>query len=296
MTYTGVARLVVLAAGIGLLGACEEGKKFSPFKGNGQKPAASAKASAEPTIVEREVEAPDVFQAQEDGLWDGRPSLGGIWVAHPDADDPERVVIRNLDNGRFVVGALFRRERDNPGPRLQVSSDAAAELGMLAGSPTQLSVVALIRETVEIMPEVETPVDPTTDTIDEATLDPVASIAAAAIDAAEAGGVKPEPRPEGGATTAAAATPAPAPAPAPPTGGLTKPYIQIGIFSVKANADQTADLLRNSGVVPTVKTFESNGKTYWRVIVGPVGTSADRSELIKKVKGLGFADAYPVSN
>ena len=37
------------------------------------------------------VEAPDVFQVAEAGLWDGRPSLGGIWVAHPDVTQPERV-------------------------------------------------------------------------------------------------------------------------------------------------------------------------------------------------------------
>ena len=45
--------------------------------------------------------------------------------------EPERVIIRNQQNGQFVIGALFRRERETPGPRLQVSSDAAAALEML---------------------------------------------------------------------------------------------------------------------------------------------------------------------
>ncbi len=83
---------------------------------------------------------PEVFQVSDKGLWDGRPSLGGVWVAHPDVAEPERVIIRNAENDKFVIGALFKRERENPGPRFQVSSDAAAALGMLAGAPSELNV------------------------------------------------------------------------------------------------------------------------------------------------------------
>lgn len=98
------------------------------------------------TLVERDVEAPDVFQVTDQGLWDGRPSLGGVWVAHASVKAPERVVIRNLATGKFVTGALFRREFDNPGPKIQVSSDAAEALGLLAGQPAKLAVVAVRRE------------------------------------------------------------------------------------------------------------------------------------------------------
>jgi len=90
-----------------------------------------------------DTEAPEVFSVAEPALWDGRPTFGGIWVAHPEVTEPERVIIRNNTNGRSVSGALFRRERDNPGPRIQVSADAAAELGLVAGSPVELEVVAL---------------------------------------------------------------------------------------------------------------------------------------------------------
>ncbi|WGH80401.1 SPOR domain-containing protein [Jannaschia sp. GRR-S6-38] len=99
-------------------------------------------------LIERDVEAPEVFQTTDRALWDGRPSLGGVWVAAPDVTDPERVIIRNEENGRFVIGALFKRERANPGPVLQLSSDAAAALGVLAGAPTTLDIVALRREEV----------------------------------------------------------------------------------------------------------------------------------------------------
>ena len=108
--------------------------------------AADAVASDGMSLVERDIEAPEVFSVTEPGLWDGRPSLGGVWVAHPTVTDPERVIIRNTANDKFVIGALFRRELENPGPALQVSSDAAEALGLLAGSPVPLSVIALRRE------------------------------------------------------------------------------------------------------------------------------------------------------
>lgn len=280
--------LATVLGSILLLSGCEEGASFNPFENFGQKNATQA-ASAQPTegdgpaTIEREVEAPDVFQTSEAGLWDGRPSLGGVWVAHPNVASPERVMIRNLDNGKFVVGALFRRELQNPGPKLQVSSDAAAELGLLAGAPTQLSVVALIREVVEVEPPKPEPILGGDD-IEQTSLDPVATLAAAAIDAADSDQVKPQPRPVTETSTPAV------------TSNLAKPFVQIGIFSMKANADQTADLLRASGIIPTVKTFDTNGKPYWRVVVGPAATTAERTSLIKKVNGLGFGDAYAVTN
>ena len=56
---------------------------------------ADAPAAKSVKLVDRDVEAPDVFQVTDSALWDGRPSLGGIWVASPDAVDPERVILRN---------------------------------------------------------------------------------------------------------------------------------------------------------------------------------------------------------
>tara|TARA_R110002020_G_scaffold6366_17_gene27068 strand:- start:2746 stop:3516 length:771 start_codon:yes stop_codon:yes gene_type:complete len=98
------------------------------------------------TIVERDIEAPEIFDVTEAGVWDGQPSLGGIWVAHPDVGEPGRVIIRNLSNDAFVVGALFRRAGSRAGPRLQVSADAANALGMQAGAPVTLNVTALRRD------------------------------------------------------------------------------------------------------------------------------------------------------
>ena len=137
------------------LAACEEGGLLER-DATAANPAATATATSS---VTQDVEVPEVFAAEELGLWDGRPSLGGVWVAHPDVTDPERVRITNKVTGERIEGALFRRERDAPGPRLQVSSEAASALGILAGQPTELSVVAIREETIEVEVPVEDALD-----------------------------------------------------------------------------------------------------------------------------------------
>ncbi len=134
----------------GLLMGCVQG-------GDTATPAAPGTSGTARATATGDVEAPEVFQATDSALWDGRPSLGGIWVASADVKDPERVVMFNPANGKTVQGALFRRERDNPGPRLQISSDAAEALGILAGQPVEIRVTALRRIEAVAAAEVATP-------------------------------------------------------------------------------------------------------------------------------------------
>ena len=89
------------------------------------------------------------------------------------------------------------------------------------------------------------------------------------------------------------ATPTPA---AVQPSSLDKPFIQIGIFSVEQNAKNTATSMRQAGMVPTIKQQSASGKTFWRVIVGPASSSTERAALLRKIKGIGFEDAYAVSN
>ncbi len=318
MATTGMGKLALALAGAAVLSGCEDGQGLKDIKlfdkplfGANQ---AGGEVTADATgnsvtTIEKDVEAPEVFQETENGLWDGRPSLGGVWVAHPDVVDPERVIIRNQANGNFIIGALFRRERENPGPLFQVSSDAANELGMLAGAPAELNVTVLRREEVAVAPPIATPtvdtlanseaieettLEPATDTTittDTGNVDPVAAIAATAIEEAMSGSDGATPV----ATDTTAATPAPV-AVASPASTLSKPFVQIGIFSVESNATETTELLRGAGVISTVKTFTSSGKKYWRVIIGPAASTSERSVLTAKAKELGFGDAYAVTN
>ena len=374
------ARLLTLMTVSALaLSACQEGTSASGGVGATDKPAtAGAPASSSTRIVDHDVEAPDVFQTTEQGLWDGRPSLGGVWAASPDAKDPERVIIRNTDNGKFVIGALFRRERDNPGPKIQISSDAADALGMIAGKPAKLNITALRRE--DAAPATgAAPILDSAETVSAEGMD--ANAVSAAIDKAEAKpGAKPGATPAPGAkpaaagstpapaasaaTTAAAgaaatgaaaaseppkkkrwwqrdkakaadtaapATPAPteagtkpasaapaavatapldtapakpastkpatpaAAAPAPAASGGKGGMIQLGIFSVEANAKRAAEMVKKAGGQATVRTERSNGKIFWTVVAGPANSPAEREALMAKVQGLGFKDAYYVS-
>jgi cell division septation protein DedD len=153
MTRVAVRGIAISLALFGLA-ACEEGFTLGGGQDGVDADPAAPRAATVPGS--QDIERPDIFNATEDALWDGRPSLGGVWIAHPDVTDPERARITNVANGQSIAGALFRRERDTPGPRLQLSSDLAAALGILAGQPTEVRVVAVRRE--EIVVEEEPPV------------------------------------------------------------------------------------------------------------------------------------------
>ena len=341
MGLAGNRHLAVLFGAALALAACTDGKLRSATA------PALASAPAAEAAPAADVEAPKVFQITDKGLWDGRPSLGGVWVATPDAKDPERVLIKNTANGKTVVGALFRRERENPGPKIQMSSDAAEALGLLAGQPGVLNIVALQRE------ETAAPTAAPAPDAAPAALDTTA--VAAAIDKADdkAGkaGAKPAagPGPAGAVPrsapetvvaeatgtetpapgikkrkwwqrgksaaptqteaeiTAAQTVPAapaaitaatlPAPSAAAPAAKAAggKPLIQLGIFSVEDNAQRAASMVTKAGSPAQVHKEQSKGKEYWSVVVGPAETPAARTALMKKVQGLGFADAYFVS-
>ncbi|TNY46445.1 SPOR domain-containing protein, partial [Streptococcus pyogenes] len=139
-----------------------------------------------------------------------------------------------------------------------------------AGEPTQINVVALTRDVAPApAPDAET-VDPTT------------AIAPAAIAEAEL---------DEDTTDTAAAPPSPAPALA-ASSTLARPYIQIGIFNVAANAEATEAQMRAAGLAADTTTQESQGKTFYRVIVGPAPTETARDAALDTVRSLGFADAY----
>lgn len=326
MAGKAIARVVFVITAAALVAGCQgEGSPFAKREGPaaaapaadetavagaaGAKPAGTAKSVK---LVDRDVEAPEVFSVTDMALWDGRPSLGGVWVASPDAVDPERVILRNTANGKFVIGALFRRERENPGPTLQISSDAAAALGLLAGEPGKISVTALRREEAPVTaPDAKKPILDAAETVETENLAPTAT----APDQKAPTQAAPEPRKKGlglfrkkpqadgpvapvvssqplaapaapggqSATAAPAAKPKPAtPAPAAAKGGV----IQIGIFSVEANAKRAVDTLAKAGIAAMIREEKSQGKAFWSV------TASGGADVLSKAKAAGFADAY----
>lgn len=322
--------------------------------GSGEVAPALSTRLAQADATALEVEAPDVYFSEERGLWDGRPSLGGVWIAHTEASDPQRVLITNQTNGETVVGALFRRERDNFGPPFMISSDAAAALNVVAGQPTDLTVVALRRNEIPAelnitapLPDETTssettmaegnanstalpapmqtrsleattlasaPATAATPTAASASALDVATLAqnALALASMSEGDVLADTQSTSVATAAPApiATAAPAPvapasatpvaetlmAAARPNGVLERPYIQIGLYAVEANANRAAQVMRDGGVVPTVRHQASASREFWRVIVGPAQNSRERAALLETIRGMGYEDAYFVTN
>ena len=326
--FSGKLMKLGLAAVVSVsLAACEEGKSPNLFKGKGNggglfskkeggnglfgKKTGVAKPSESGSIklVERDVESPEVFQVTEKALWDGRPSLGGVWVAHPDSDQPERVIIRNKTNGKFVIGALFKRERDNPGPRLQLSSDAASALGVLAGAPTTLNVTVLRRETVAADDGGGSPATPetvTTEVLKPASTQDIKasvlkSVAAAdakkdttkTMDITRTTPTKTKPTPKTTPTPKATQPKAVAQKSA---SNLTLPFIQLGFFSVEANARNTLKALETRKMPGKVVKATAKGKTFWRVLAGPAQTKGERDAYLNEIKKMGFADAYLTKN
>ncbi len=290
MTGMAMRRLMMGLAVAAVLTGCQEGK--GPLAAKAP-PDAAAQGAVPATaksvkLVDRDVEDPSIFQTTDQALWDGRPSLGGVWVASPDAKDPERVILRNTANGKFVIGALFRRELDNPGPKLQISSDAATALGLLAGEPGKVSVTALRREEApKTAPDANKPILDAAETVATETLDPIPG-AAAAIDRAAPKGGKPTAPPIATVPASgkpAAAAPAPA-APKAPVASGKGGLIQIGIFSVEANAKRARDQLKAAGIAADIRAETAQGKSFWSV------TARGDKALMGKIKQAGFKDAY----
>jgi hypothetical protein len=298
MTGSAIRSLLLAAAATALLTGCQEGSggpfaaKAASGSDSADQPVAGAKSVK---LVDRDVEAPQVFQTTDQALWDGRPSLGGVWVASPDAKDPERVILRNPANGKFVIGALFRREIDNPGPKLQISSDAASALGLLAGAPAKISVTALRREEAKATPDASKPILDAAETVSTETLDPSLATAKTASDAkasptspAAAPTITTEAIPAGtlkpqAGKPAAVTAAAPVAKAAAASGGAR---IQIGIFSVEANAKRAAATLKAVGIATDIRSETSQGKTFWSV------TARGDKAALDKVKKAGFKDAY----
>ena len=280
MAVTTLKSLSLAVLVTGLVAGCEPGANGTDITTvpltDADGTAAAGDAAVVPArsvkLVDRDVEAPDDFQTTDKALWDGRPSLGGVWVAAANVSDPMRVIMRNPANGKFVIGALFRREADNPGPKLQISSDAADALGLMAGEPATISVTALRREEVAATtPDATRPLLDTSETVEPAA--DVAKTAAAAISAAEA---KP-------AIAPAAPAVQPVAAAAPAAGDAS---IQVGIFSLEGNARRAVAILAKVGITATVRKESRNGKPMWSVI-----TTGDKA-VMAKIKKAGFADAY----
>lgn len=308
-------------AALALVSGCDQ-------LGAGAETDVPAAAQGEPGVLrveERETERPDIYSREARGLWDGRISLGGRWVAIPEDIKADRVRITNQSNGTVIEGALFQRDANLPGPYYMVSMDAAQALGMDPGVPADLKVVVVRTETVEIPAPTPVPVEaPAEEEADDggaaaaegavaggaiaATALPDAA-APAAPDAAVAAAPEPVTSPlentvldalrrveSGSGTSAAAPAAATAAAPAAPAADPgaepPAPYLQVASGSNREGADAVLRRVKGADLPGTVRSGGTDAAPIYRVVAGPFETRGDYEAARAALRELGYEDAF----
>lgn len=74
-----------------------------------------------------------------------------------------------------------------------------------------------------------------------------------------------------------------------------RPFTQVGLFRVEANARSARDQLQRAGLPTDIRRGQSQGRPFWRVVVGPARDTVENVRLLEQARALGFADAYHVS-
>jgi cell division septation protein DedD len=277
------------------LAGCEEGL-------SGVTPDMPAPTGDTVETVEVDVIAPEAFSITDKALWDGRPTFGGVWIAYPDIEKPERVRIRNDATGKEVIGALYKRERDFPGPKIELSADAAAALGVLAGTPVELTIVALRRKTVEVVvearePDMSTPLRrpvPEQAEAPAAAEEPVEEPVAVVAPKIEIPAVVvppvvvPAPTPIIATDIEETALPPASSAPEASDGPGT--YVQVATLQSKSRADAVVAKLITAGLDAEIRERQAGGKTLYRIIVGPAETPEALEIMMGVVNELGYKD------
>ncbi len=278
------------------LAGCEAGL-------SGATPDTSVSTDDTVETVEVDVIAPEAFSITDKALWDGRPTFGGVWIAYPDIEKPERVRIRNDATGKEVIGALYKRERDFPGPKIELSADAAAALGVLAGTPVELTIVALRRKTVEIIvepeaPDMTTPIRrPVPEVVEAAPVaeepaeEPVAAVAPKVETPEVVAPPVVEPTPTPIIATDIEETALPPASSADEAADGQGTYVQVATLQSKSRADAVVAKLRTAGLYVEIRERQAGEKTLYRVIVGPAQTPEALEIMMGVVNELGYKDA-----
>jgi rare lipoprotein A len=82
------------------------------------------------------------------------------------------------------------------------------------------------------------------------------------------------------------------PPPAATTSQLDRLYVQAGAFADQVNAERLLARMRAAGVGPAfVRSDERDGRTLYRVRVGPVPSVTEFDRVIGKLRAIGVADA-----
>ena len=193
-------------------------------------------------------------------------------AAHKTLPLPSYARVTNLANGESVVVRVNDRGPFHEGRIIDLSYAAAVKLGIHRSGTARVEVRALVPGVAEPVPEV------------------AAAAPASGMDALVAalpGGPAVGSEPAAPATIDVDALPlVPAASVAPPPPDPVT--LQVASFSTRPNAESALARLRAAGIAGAqVSDFVVDGRTFWRVRIGPVSGS-DALGLAERVSGLGF--------
>ncbi|WP_395394920.1 SPOR domain-containing protein [Novosphingobium sp. BL-8A] len=241
----------------------------------------------------------------------------GVSAAHKTLPLPSYAEVTSLDTGRTILVRITRRGPMTNDALTELSADAAAQLGLATGSHDAVRIRrvnppeverALLRSgataparmaTPEGLLKVlrhkladQSPLLPPPSTPPTMPKGPPAALPAAALSATppppSSSEPKNPPKPVVVATQAPkpARTPMPEPKPAPKTTESPPPtgsqVVQVGMFSVEANARKVAKQLGTQAT--------QSGK-FWRVRMGPFANGAQAAAALEKARAAGYSDA-----
>jgi len=225
----------------------------------------------------------------------------GVSAAHKTLPLPSYVEVTALDSGRTILVRLERRGPMANDTLLELSPDAASQLGFAPG------VRAPIRVRRVNPPEVERAALRSGGTVPERMETPEGLLKVLRRKLAEQAPLKPPPStppmmPREAFTNVADGAPKPAPVP-PVQSALSLPtsatavrapsvrmaettkdphIVQVGAFAVEENAHKTAAKLK--------ATTTRSGK-FWRVSMGPFANRAQAAAALEKARAAGYSDA-----
>lgn len=231
---------------------------------------------------------------------DDLPGASGVTAAHRTLPLPSYIEVTALDSGRTALVRVERRGPMTNARLVALSPGAMAQLGIGEGAPVRLRRVnppeddrAELRAGREAALRMDTP-QGLLDVL-KRKLPAAGSLSLHDPRQAQVSGTAPTRQaiaaiePDGAATappvppaTAASPTPAPAasPAPAPETTGNF--VVQVGAFSIRANADRLAGKI--GGFVDT------SGRLA-RVLAGPFASRGQAQQALAKLRAEGYSDA-----
>lgn len=178
-------------------------------------------------------------------------NMNALTAAHKTLPMPSYVKVTNLDNGRTIILRVNDRGPFVAGRLIDVSRRAAQLLGFQKQGVTRVRIQA----------------------------------------SDENGRVQRDPNRGRRTTVASAPRPQQTPQRQQNTSGRETHFVQVGSYASRENADEQANKLRKAGHPARVQRGTSNGRSFWRVRIGPFLERLLAEDRLDRVVADGFYEA-----